>query len=577
MSKAAIRPVQAASPPTNGWPEVNAQARVRKQLQYLFRTSIVVAAALTTVGLLCSVAAADTVNAIYNSATDVPVTANGYTATCNSVNFTLNFAPTTGTDLTVVCNSGLAFINGTFDNLGQGQAVALAYGGVTYRFVANYYGGSGNDLVLIWASSRTFAWGSDASGQIGDNTSGTNRLVPVPVTATGVLAVNTVLALARGTSFSLALAANGIVAAWGGNSRGQLGDTTTLERTAPVAVNTEAGVSALSGKTVVDIAAGLFHSLAACSDGTVAAWGANGTGQIGDNTTSNRFAPVAVNTTSGVSALYGKTVVAIAAGALHSLALCSDGTVAAWGTNAFGQLGDNTTTRRLVPVAVNTNSSVSALYGKAVVAIAGGRVHSLALCSDGTVAAWGANGRGQIGDNTLADRHAPVAVNTDSGVSALYGKAVVAIGAGDMHSLALCSDGTVAAWGFNSYGQLGDNSITSRRVPVAVYTNPLGTNQRFTHLSSGCSAQHSLAIMAAPPVSQINLIEAQSLPDGSFRLGFTNPPGAFLGVLASSNPATDVGGWIPLAGLAEVAPGQFQFTDPQATNTSQRFYRVCSP
>jgi hypothetical protein len=130
--------------------------------------------------LVSGMASADTVNALWNTATDVPVTANGYTATGNTVNFTLNFAPGTGTDLTVVNNTGLGFINGTFDNLAQGQAVALSYGGVTYRFVANYYGGSGNDLVLVWASNRAFAWGSNGAGQLGDNTT-MNRLLPVPV------------------------------------------------------------------------------------------------------------------------------------------------------------------------------------------------------------------------------------------------------------------------------------------------------------------------------------------------------------------------------------------------------------
>ena len=91
---------------------------------------------------------AETVNATWNAATDVPVTASSYAASGNTVNFTLNFAPEVGTELMVVRNTGLAFINGTFSNLTQGQAVPLIFGGVTYHFVANYYGGTGNDLVL---------------------------------------------------------------------------------------------------------------------------------------------------------------------------------------------------------------------------------------------------------------------------------------------------------------------------------------------------------------------------------------------------------------------------------------------
>ena len=134
-----------------------------KTTKHFILSWILSAVALAAFGLVSTVASADTVDATYNAATDVPVTASGYTATGNTVNFTLNFAPATGTDLMVVKNTGLAFINGTFDNLAQGQPVALSYGGVTYRFVANYYGGSGNDLVLVWAGTRAFAWGCNIS------------------------------------------------------------------------------------------------------------------------------------------------------------------------------------------------------------------------------------------------------------------------------------------------------------------------------------------------------------------------------------------------------------------------------
>ena len=142
------------------------------------KTQRITILALAALCLASSLASAETVNAIYNSATDVPVTANGYTATGNTVNFTLNFAPATGTDLMVVKNTGLDFIIGTFDNLAQGQTVALSYGGTTYHFVANYYGGSGNDLVLVWANNRAFAWGYNYYGQLGDNTTTNRRTCP---------------------------------------------------------------------------------------------------------------------------------------------------------------------------------------------------------------------------------------------------------------------------------------------------------------------------------------------------------------------------------------------------------------
>lgn len=97
---------------------------------------------------LCDAA---TVDANFISSSTIPVTAASYTAAGNDVQLSLGFAPPVGTNLTIVKNTGLPFINGQFSNLAHGQSVDLSYSGKTYRFVANYYGGSGNDLVLEWA------------------------------------------------------------------------------------------------------------------------------------------------------------------------------------------------------------------------------------------------------------------------------------------------------------------------------------------------------------------------------------------------------------------------------------------
>ena len=99
-----------------------------KTITNFFPASIRGTPVLAALCLAAQVASAATVNAIYNSATDVPVTASSYTATGNTVNFTLNYAPATGTELMVVKNTGLGFINGTFDNLDQRAA-----GGVELR------------------------------------------------------------------------------------------------------------------------------------------------------------------------------------------------------------------------------------------------------------------------------------------------------------------------------------------------------------------------------------------------------------------------------------------------------------
>ena len=194
------------------------------------------------------------------------------------------------------------------------------------------------------------------------------------------------------------------------------------------------------------IAVGRNHTLVLLSDGTVKAFGSNANGQLGDNTTTDRSSPVSV---SGLS-----TAVAIGTGANHSLAVKSDGTVVAWGDNFYGQLGDGTQTERHTPVAVSSLTSVS------LVAASSSANHSLALKSDGTVYAWGLNADGQLGDNSATDRTTPVQASGLSGV--------VALTAGESHSLALKSDGTVRAWGDNSEGQLGDGTTADWLTSVGV-------------------------------------------------------------------------------------------------------------
>ena len=424
------------------------------------------------------------VTANFTSVSTVPVTAESYTAIGNTVSLSLGFMPPTGTDLMVVKNTGIAFITGRFSNLAQGQVVNLADNGVTYKYVANYYGGTGNDLVLHWAYQDLSAWGCNNYCQLGNNST-TNSSVPIIVNQSGVLAGKTVIAVAGGgyqdgAYDTLALCSDGTLASWGYNGYGQLGNNSYTDSHVPGLV-TQNGV--LAGKTVVSISAGYHHSLALCSDGTVAAWGWNSNGQLGNNSATNSSVPVLV-TASG--ALAGKTVVSIAAGGTFSLALCSDGTVAGWGWNAYGQLGTNSATSSSVPV-LATQSGV--LAGKTVISVAAGYSHSLAVCSDGTVAAWGSNYYGQLGNNSSANSSVPVLIS-QSGV--LAGKTIISASAGWIHSVALCSDGTIVAWGYNASGCLGNNSTTDSGVPVLVTQSGILVGK--TGVSVAAGTYYSLAL-----------------------------------------------------------------------------------
>lgn len=99
--------------------------------------------------VLATCTRAQDVPATYISGTEIPVSSESFTAEGKTVDITLNFAPPPGTQLIVVQNTGPGIIRGRFKNLAQGQTITLTYAGLTYHFVANYYGGKGNDLVLL--------------------------------------------------------------------------------------------------------------------------------------------------------------------------------------------------------------------------------------------------------------------------------------------------------------------------------------------------------------------------------------------------------------------------------------------
>ena len=291
------------------------------------------------------------------------------------------------------------------------------------------------------------AWGNNFYGELGNGLSWRDgvEVMTVPVAVDGLSGVT---AVAGGREDSLALLSNGTVQAWGRNGSGELGDGTTTESYVPVAVKELSGVKA--------IAAGGSHNLALLENGTVMAWGDNKYGQLGDGTTSDSDVPVAVKGLSEVTA--------IAAGYGYSLALLSNGTVVAWGEGALGELGNGGQSNSDVPVTVKELSGVKG--------VTAGVFQSIAVLSNGAVKAWGANYLGQLGDGTfegpeLCEREIPCSVVpvSVSGISE-----ATAVSAGEEYSLALLSNGTVVSWGTDNTGELGDGGAEREAsdVPVAV-------------------------------------------------------------------------------------------------------------
>ncbi|WP_081815116.1 hypothetical protein [Leifsonia aquatica] len=305
----------------------------------------------------------------------------------------------------------------------------------------------------LGSDGKAYAWGYNNYGQLGNGTI-TSSSVPVAVTLPAGVTFTSVN-LAAGGSHSLALGSDGKTYAWGANNYGQLGIGTTTNSTIPVPVTMPVGV------TFTSVNLGFSYSVALGSDGKAYAWGYNANGQLGNGTTTNSSVPLAVAMPAG------PTFTSISAGGSHTLALDTDGNAYAWGYNAYGRLGNGTTTNSSVPVAVTMPAEAT------FTSIHAGDYYSLALGSDGKAYAWGLNANGQLGNGTTTNSSVPVAVTMPPGVT------FTNIDAGSTHSLALGSDGKAYAWGLNNYGQLGIGTNTNSSVPVVVTNSVTVTSVAF--------------------------------------------------------------------------------------------------
>lgn len=304
-------------------------------------------------------------------------------------------------------------------------------------------------------SGLAACWGDNSSGQVGNNSATTSFNTPQQV---GTFHAGlTPSQIAGGAQSSCAVADN-LAYCWGDNSRGQVGDNSTTLRRVPVAVLSSGG---LLNKSITQVQVGGMFACA-IANGTAYCWGANDYGQLGNNTTSAgaTSAPVAVNV-AGV--LSGKTVTQIALGNEHACAI-ADGTAYCWGRNNYGQLGTGNTTNSSVPVAVSTSTGLS---GKVITNILNGGYGHTCAVADGQAYCWGRNNYGQLGDNTTTDKTSPTAVNV-AGV--LSGKGVTQLIGGDLYTCSV-ANGRAYCWGDNSFGQLGINASTPTSTPIPYRVN----------------------------------------------------------------------------------------------------------
>ena len=219
-----------------------------------------------------------------------------------------------------------------------------------------------------------------------------NRSTPLTVTVSAS-GISDIASVDAGGSHSCALRASGVAYCWGDNSVGELGDGTTTNRLVPTPV--------AGGLTFLSLSVGVRFTCGMATGGAAYCWGDNAYGQLGDGTTTQRLVPTAV---AG-----GLTFASVNAGgpppstaSAYSCGVTTSGAAYCWGYNFYGNLGDGTTTQRLVP---NTVAG-----GLTFADVRAGGGHTCGVTTSGAAYCWGNNGTGQLGDGTTTQRHVPMPV-----------------------------------------------------------------------------------------------------------------------------------------------------------------------
>jgi len=291
--------------------------------------------------------------------------------------------------------------------LGAGSVWQNASAGASYTLAVRSDG-------TLWGC------GSNSNGQLGDgSTTQRNALVQIGVE-------NHWRFVSAGSSNTLAIKTDGTLWAWGSNLSGALGDGTTTQRTNPVQIGTSTNWKSVAS-------GGNNFSLASRTDGTLWAWGFNGSGQLGDGTTTNKSSPQRVGTANNWSM--------VAAGGFHAEAIKTDGTLWAWGNNLSGQLGDGTTSQRNSPVQIGADNRWSSVSASSS--------HTMATKTDGTLWAWGTNTFGQLGDAGFTSRNSPAQVGASQAWASAWPLS------GSSHSVVSTLDGSLWGSGFSHFGQIG--------------------------------------------------------------------------------------------------------------------------
>lgn len=382
-------------------------------------------------------------------------------ACTDQVTSTATSAPESAPSLTVIPTTAFDTMDG-----GRDHACGLSSTGQAYCWGRNQYGQLGDSTAAsttlpvavyqpglsfdritaggahtcaLTSTGQAYCWGHNADGRLGDSTT-VLPLMPVAVLPLGGIAFTQ---LDAGNAHHCGLDGSGQAWCWGGNTYGQVGDSTINNtRISPTAV--------MQGSlTFTSVSAGTNHTCALDGAGQAYCWGYDGDGALGNGSTFGGRIPQTVQQPAGV------TFVSVSSNYAHSCGLTSGGQAYCWGENAAGQLGDSTVVDQTAPVAVKQGAL-------SFVSITTGLDHTCAVDAGGNAYCWGGDASQQLGNGAGGASRIPVAVTMPSGVSFAFASVDGA------KSCALDTIGQTWCWGRNNYNQIGDGTSTTRNVPTAV-------------------------------------------------------------------------------------------------------------